>query len=126
MIEIKQVSKSFEKIEAVKDISLKIRSQYIFGMLGTNGAGKSTLLKEILNCGSCIKVGRFVKFAYYDQESANLGAGNTVLEELWFRHNGYTQTEARAALARCGLFAEDMQKPVSALSGGERAGARRV
>ena len=47
MIEIKQVSKSFEKIEAVKDISLKIRSQYIFGMLGTNGAGKSTLLKVI-------------------------------------------------------------------------------
>ena len=45
MIEIKQVSKSFEKIEAVKDISLKIRSQYIFGMLGTNGAGKSTLLR---------------------------------------------------------------------------------
>ena len=37
MIEIKQVSKSFEKIEAVKDIDLKIRSQYIFGMLGTNG-----------------------------------------------------------------------------------------
>ena len=45
MIEIKQVSKSFEKIEAVKDIDLKIRSQYIFGMLGTNGAGKSTLLR---------------------------------------------------------------------------------
>lgn len=45
MIEIKQASKSFEKIEAVKNIDLKIRSQYIFGMLGTNGAGKSTLLR---------------------------------------------------------------------------------
>lgn len=45
MIEIKQVSKSFEKIEAVKDINLTIRSQNIFGMLGTNGAGKSTLLR---------------------------------------------------------------------------------
>ncbi len=101
------------------NLSLK-RGQKL-ALTGENGAGKSTLLKEILNCGSCIKVGRFVKFAYYDQESANLGAGNTVLEELWFRHNGYTQTEARAALARCGLFAEDIQKPVSSLSGGERA-----
>ncbi len=45
MIEIKQVSKSFEKIEAVKEIDLTIRSQNIFGMLGTNGAGKSTLLR---------------------------------------------------------------------------------
>ncbi len=45
MIEIKNVSKSFEKIEAVKDIDLTIRSQNIFGMLGTNGAGKSTLLR---------------------------------------------------------------------------------
>ena len=45
MIEIKQVSKSFEKIEAVKEIDLTIRSQNICGMLGTNGAGKSTLLR---------------------------------------------------------------------------------
>ena len=45
MIEIKQVSKSFEKIEAVKEIDITIRSQNIFGMIGTNGAGKSTLLR---------------------------------------------------------------------------------
>lgn len=45
MIEIKKVSKVFEKIEAVKDVSLIIRPQNVFGMLGTNGAGKSTLLR---------------------------------------------------------------------------------
>ncbi len=45
MIEIKQVSKSFETIEAVKDMNLSIRTQNVFGMLGTNGAGKSTLLR---------------------------------------------------------------------------------
>lgn len=47
MIEIKQVSKAFEEIEAVKQISLSIRSRNVFGMLGTNGAGKSTLLRMI-------------------------------------------------------------------------------
>ena len=47
MIEIKQVSKAFEEIEAVRKISLDIQSQNVFGMLGTNGAGKSTLLRMI-------------------------------------------------------------------------------
>ncbi len=45
MIEIKQVSKSFEGLEAVKEIDLTINSQNVFGMLGTNGAGKSTLMR---------------------------------------------------------------------------------
>ena len=45
MIEIKHVSKRFDKIEAVKQIDLSIRSENVFGMLGTNGAGKSTLLR---------------------------------------------------------------------------------
>lgn len=40
MIEIRQVSKSFEAIEAIKEISLTIQPRNVFGMLGTNGAGK--------------------------------------------------------------------------------------
>ena len=45
MIEIKKVKKSFEDIEAVAGVSLKIKEKTVFGMLGTNGAGKSTLLR---------------------------------------------------------------------------------
>lgn len=101
--------------------NLSIRRGDKVAIVGENGAGKSTLLKEIINGNPQIRVGRFVKFAFYDQESANLNGENTVLAELWERHVGYTQTEARGALARCGLFAEDMQKQVKALSGGERA-----
>lgn len=47
MIELKQVSKSYDGIEAVKEIDLVIQNQNVFGMLGTNGAGKSTLLRMI-------------------------------------------------------------------------------
>lgn len=91
-------------------------------LVGENGAGKSTLLKEIAaNRNPAVEVGRFASFAVYDQENANLDPENTVLQELWGRHLAYTQTEARAALARCGLVAEDMDKKVGALSGGERA-----
>lgn len=47
MIEIRQVNKKFDTIEAAKKIDLVIPSQSVFGMLGTNGAGKSTLLRMI-------------------------------------------------------------------------------
>ncbi len=91
-------------------------------LVGENGTGKTTLLKHIIKGGtSAIEVGRFVKIAYYDQEGGNLDGENTVMAELWDRHLGLTQTEVRSALARCGLFEEDMQKPVKSLSGGERA-----
>lgn len=101
--------------------NLSVKRGDRLALIGENGTGKSTLLKEILHGNPAIRVGRFVKFAFYDQESANLNGENTVLAELWERHVGYTQTEARSALARCGLFAEDMQKQVKSLSGGERA-----
>ena len=45
MIRIKNVSKSFGKIQAVNQIDLSIQDGLVFGMLGTNGAGKSTLLR---------------------------------------------------------------------------------
>lgn len=105
----------------IKGGKLNVKRGEKIALVGENGTGKSTLIKEILRGNPKIKTGRFVKFAFYDQETANLNGDNAVLQELWERHVGYTQTEARSALARCGLYAEDMQKPVKSLSGGERA-----
>lgn len=45
MIEIKNISKNFEDIQAVDKVTVKIEEKAIFGMVGTNGAGKSTLLR---------------------------------------------------------------------------------
>ena len=49
MIELKNVSKSFDGIEALKNVSVTVREGEVFGLIGTNGAGKSTLLR--LACG---------------------------------------------------------------------------
>lgn len=47
MIEIKNVTKSFDDFIAVKNMNLTINDGIVYGLLGTNGAGKSTLLRMI-------------------------------------------------------------------------------
>lgn len=49
MLEIKNVSKSFPGVKALKDISVQFQNGEIHALLGENGAGKSTLMKII--CG---------------------------------------------------------------------------
>ncbi len=91
-------------------------------LVGDNGTGKSSLLKEIAyGKNPAIQLGRFVRLAVYDQENANLSPDNTVLQELWERHVGWEQTRVRNILAQAKLEAEDVDKKVRMLSGGERA-----
>lgn len=47
MIEAKDISKSFEKIKAIDNISVRIEDGHVFGLIGTNGAGKSTLMRVL-------------------------------------------------------------------------------
>ncbi|MGC8928687.1 MAG: ABC transporter ATP-binding protein [Myxococcota bacterium] len=54
VLEIKNLSKSFrtgfwlKKTEALRDVSLTVRENEIYGFLGPNGAGKTTTIKTIL------------------------------------------------------------------------------
>lgn len=48
-IEIKNVTKHYGKVCALKDINLHFEENKIYGLLGRNGAGKSTLLNLITN-----------------------------------------------------------------------------
>ncbi len=47
MIDVQNVSKSYEKLEALQDVSLQVKKSSIYGLVGSNGAGKTTLLKII-------------------------------------------------------------------------------
>lgn len=48
MIEINNLTKKFEKLHALNDLSMKIDEGGIFGIVGSNGAGKSTLMRLIV------------------------------------------------------------------------------
>ncbi len=47
MLEIKNISKTFYRKEALNDVSLSVNKGEIFGLLGPNGAGKTTLIRII-------------------------------------------------------------------------------
>lgn len=51
-IELKNVTKEFDKVEVIKNINLEFESGKIYGLYGRNGSGKSVLMKLI--CGFLI------------------------------------------------------------------------
>ena len=48
MIEIKNVSKKFGKLEVLKNVSVSCKSGQCIALIGPNGCGKTTLIKSIL------------------------------------------------------------------------------
>lgn len=49
MIEVTNITKSFEDIKALDSVTASIQEGQVFGLIGTNGAGKSTFLRIL--CG---------------------------------------------------------------------------
>ena len=47
MIEVRNVSKSFDDIKAAHNVSITMKEKTVFGLIGTNGAGKSTILRML-------------------------------------------------------------------------------
>ncbi len=106
----------------LKNAEMQVTRGEKCAIVGDNGTGKSTLLKTIAEGKHpAVRLGRFVRLAVYDQENANLNPENTVLQELWERHVSWDQTKVRSILAQAKLEAEDIDKKVRMLSGGERA-----
>ena len=104
--------------------SLELRRGECAVLIGPNGAGKTTFLKALLEqiepLQGALQLGAGLKIGYFAQAHDGLAGENTVLEELQ-RHKGMRDAEARSYLAPYLFRGDDVFKPISALSGGERA-----
>ena len=47
MIEVSNVSKSFDRFQALNELNLTVKKGSIYGLVGTNGSGKTTIIKHI-------------------------------------------------------------------------------
>lgn len=105
-------------------INISLHRGGVLGVIGGNGTGKTTLLKtllgEIREIDGKILWGTKVNIGYYSQSLDDLHDGNTVLLELKRIAPMVESVVLRSFLARFLFFGEDVDKPVTALSGGEK------
>jgi ATP-binding cassette subfamily F protein 3 len=101
-------------------------------LVGPNGAGKTTLIEALAGrrpigepgipmVEGKLRTGHNVKIGYLSQHAEELSTGTarTVLEATQ-RATGLTPNKARALLGRFLFSGEEAEKPLEALSGGER------
>lgn len=121
----KSVNGKNESRRLFSNVEFDIKRGERICLIGPNGTGKTTLLKMLMGQSDptegYIKLGHNVDFGYYDQEQSMLSETSTVIEEMRESYSLYSDNELRGLLARFLFRGEDVFKPISSLSGGERA-----
>lgn len=119
------LAKSFGEKHLFKNVDIHIRKGERVFILGSNGCGKTTLFKILT--GKCPQdsgeydYGANVQVGYFDQMQQNLDLSKTAIDEVWDAFPNMTQTEVRSAMASFLFKGEEVFKPLSKMSGGERA-----
>lgn len=119
------VGEGADKKELIKSLTMNVRRGEHVALIGANGIGKTSILKLIQGFipheGGNISWGGNVKISYFEQEHAILDPHKTVLEEIMDRYPRLSEQHARSVLGAVLLTGENVFKPISVLSGGERA-----
>ena len=138
IIEVKNLCKSFGKVDAVNNLSFCVKEGELFAFLGINGAGKSTTISMI--CGTlkkdsgeifvdghnietekdCIlnKIGVVFQNSVLDQELTVID--NLIIKASYYNMNKKMATERIEELATALDFKDLFKRKVGKLSGGQR------
>ena len=126
IIRLDHVDKSYGENVVYRGLNLTLERGDRVALVGPNGAGKTTLLKILagvlpIEQGER-RLGHNVITAYYAQHVLDqLHPDNTALGELWEAAPAESEQSLRTILGGFLFSGDDILKPISVLSGGEKA-----
>jgi sulfate-transporting ATPase len=128
VVEAEGLCKGYGDRLLIDGLDFKLPPGGIVGVIGANGAGKTTLFRMITGQekpdSGALRIGETVKLAYVDQSRDELNPEDNVWKSISEGHEiielGNRQVNSRAYVSSFNFKGADQQKPVRALSGGER------
>ena len=126
VISLKNLSKSYGENVVYQDINLTLSRGDRVALVGPNGAGKTTMLKILADVmpfdSGERKTGHNVITTYYAQHVLELlDPDNTMIEEVQKSAPAESEQNLRTTLGGFLFSGDDVLKPISVLSGGEKA-----
>jgi ATPase subunit of ABC transporter with duplicated ATPase domains len=126
VVRVKGVRKAYGDKVVHGGVDLTVRRGERWAVMGENGAGKTTLLKMIAGTSKpdagVIELGANVTMAYFAQhQMEQLTAERTVIEELQAFAPMANLGTLRGLAGSFSFSGDDVDKPISVLSGGEKA-----
>lgn len=125
VLQVNDATIGYDENPIIEHVTMRLTRGDSVALIGPNGIGKSTLLKSIVNklplLNGDVSFGSNVSVGYYDQEQANLTSSKRVLNELWDEYPLQPEKEIRTILGNFLFTGDDVLKPVSSLSGGQKA-----
>ena len=125
VVELRDVRFAYGEVEVYCDLNVAVERGQRVALVGPNGAGKSTLLKLIAGAlepqAGERKLGANAAVGYFAQHQVEaLEPRNRVVQELQRAITPGAEVRPRDLLGRFLFSGDDVDKPVSVLSGGER------
>ncbi len=121
--DLRDLSVAFDEVPILLGVDLTVMHGERVGIVGENGAGKSVLLKTLVGgvplVGGEVWVGPSIRIGYLAQDQETLDPRSTPLATLRAAHAS-TEEQSVARLMSFLFTYEQVRRPISTLSGGER------
>ena len=126
VLELESISKAYDDLKVIKDFNMTINSGDRVAIIGENGIGKTTLLKCLMDdnfadTGSSVWSENAIIGYFAQNHSEEFKIDTSLIDWMakWSHHEDDMET-IRGTLGRLLFSQDDINKPLSVLSGGEQ------